>query len=164
MYNPAYPYYGQPYHAYIPPGYSQQHNRSAYGSSPPDPWSREKHAFPQPTPPRQSPPSKDSPFIPQNTDTLDAGHTRLKRASTTRPNPVSEKPHLRSALKKNGIKRSDSVSAVPLERTRTSSSARQRLAPTTRSHSNSNPSFLPGKYFIRLAFSACLTPSMLSSI
>ena len=167
--NSAYPYYGQPYHAYIPPGYPQQHPRSTFThtaghTTPPEPsgWPREKLAFPQPTPARQSPPSKDPPFVPQNPDTLDAGHIpkpRLKRASTTRPKQVSEKPPLKPALKKkNGIKRADSASAVPLERTRTSSSARQRLAPTTRPRSNSNPSFLPGNYFICLS-SDCLTPS-----
>lgn len=159
--NPAYPYYGQPYHTYIPPGYTQQAPRSTFSavqpsyaspphSTPPDPWPREKVSFPQPTPSRQSPPS---PFIPPNPDSLDAGHTpkpRPKRASTTKPKPVSEKPHPRSALKKNAIKRSDSLSAVPLERTRTSSGARQRLAPTTRTRTTSNPSFLPGTCFTHL--------------
>ncbi|KAF8560341.1 hypothetical protein OG21DRAFT_1480166 [Imleria badia] len=156
--NPAYPYYGQPYHTYIPPGYTaQQPSRSAYTSPPQstttDAWSREKVAFPQPTPARQSPPrDAPSPFIPPNPDILEAGHTpkpRLKRASTTRPKPVSEKPPLKPALKKNAVKRSDSLSAVPLERTRTNSSARQRLAPTTRgTRTNTSPSFLPDHMFV----------------
>jgi hypothetical protein len=155
----AYPYYGQPYHTYIPPGYTQQ-PRSTFTaaqppypspphSTPPDPWPREKVAFPQPTPSRQSPP-RDTPFTPPNSDVLDAGHTpnpRLKRAATARSKPISEKPPLKPALKRNAIKRSDSLSAVPLERTRTSSSARRRLAPTTRTRTVSNPSFLPGKCF-----------------
>lgn len=160
--NSAYPYYGQPYHTYIPPGYPQQ-PRSTFTaaqppytspphSTPPDPWPREKVAFPQPTPPRQSPP-RDTPFVPPNSDVLDAGHTpkpRLKRAATARSKPVSEKPPLKPALKKNVIKRTDSLPAVPLERTRTSSSVRQRLAPTTRTRKISNPSFLPGKCFTTL--------------
>ena len=169
--NPAYPYYGQPYHTYIPPGYTQQPPRSTFTaaqppftspphSTPPDPWSREKVVFPQPNPPRQSP-SRDTPFIPSNSDTLDAGHNpkpRLKRASTTKPRPISEKPPLKPALKKNAIKRADSLSAVPLERTRTSSSARHRLAPTTRNaRTNSiNPSFVPGKCFTHLTLTLLL--------
>ncbi|KAI9572980.1 hypothetical protein HD554DRAFT_2014825 [Boletus coccyginus] len=154
---PAYPYYGQPYHTYIPPGYPQQPPRSTFTaaqppysphSTQPDPWPREKVPFP--APPRQSPP-RDPPFVPPNPDTLDAGRTpkpRLKRASTTRPKPVSEKPPLKPALKKNAIKRADSLSAAPLERVRTNSSARQRLAPTTRTRTTSNPSFLPDHMFV----------------
>ncbi|KAG8219799.1 hypothetical protein J3R82DRAFT_772 [Butyriboletus roseoflavus] len=155
--SPAYPYYGQPYHTYVPPGYTQQAPRPTFPAlqpsynTPPDPWSREKVGFPQPPPARQSPPSRDTPFIPPNLDTLDAGHTpkpRLRRASATKPQPLSEKPPLKSALKKNALKRSDSLSGVPLERTRTNSSARQRLAPTTRTRTISNPSFLPDHMFI----------------
>ena len=165
--SPAYPYYGQPYHTYIPPGYTQQAPRSTFPTpqppynTPPDPWPREKVVFPHTTPPRQSPP-RDTPFIPPNPDILDAGHTpkpRLKRASTAKPQPLSEKPPLKSALKKNAVKRSDSLSAVPLARTRTSSSARQRLAPTTRTRTISNPSFLPGKYLTHLTLSVLLTAS-----
>ncbi|KIJ68469.1 hypothetical protein HYDPIDRAFT_82441 [Hydnomerulius pinastri MD-312] len=167
--NPIYPYYGQPYHTYIPPGYPQQAPRPNFPSaqapynspashSAVDPWTREKLAFPQPhpmtglPPARPSPSGRDTPFIPPNPDApINAGHApkpRLKRSSTTRPKPMSEKPPLRSAMKKNGMKRSDSVSAVPLERTRTSSSARQRLTPMTRSRTNSNPSYLPDHMFV----------------
>ncbi|KAF8140275.1 hypothetical protein EV363DRAFT_338338 [Boletus edulis] len=149
--NPAYPYYGQPYHTYIPPGYTpsrttfttaQPPYTSPPHSTPPDPWLREKVTFPQPT-------RDPSPFVPPNPDSLDAGHNpkpRPKRASTTRPKLASEKPLLKPALRKNAIKRSDS--AVPLERTRTTSSARQRLAPKTRTPTNINPSFLPDHMFV----------------
>ncbi|KIJ21767.1 hypothetical protein PAXINDRAFT_5906 [Paxillus involutus ATCC 200175] len=162
--NPAYPYYGQPYHTYVPPGYSQQSSRPNFpGAQAPynspshsatDAW-REKVVFPQPQPvglPPARPPAtgRDTPFAPTNPDLLDAGRptTRLKRSSTARPKPLSEKPPLKSALKKNGLKRSDSVTAVPLERTRTSSSARQRVTPMTRTRTNSNPSFLPDHMFV----------------
>ncbi|KAF9229266.1 hypothetical protein BS17DRAFT_688434 [Gyrodon lividus] len=46
------------------------------------------------------------------------------------------------------MKRSDSVTALPLERTRTNSSARQRVTPMTRARTNSNPSFLPDHMFV----------------
>ncbi|OJA21504.1 hypothetical protein AZE42_05104, partial [Rhizopogon vesiculosus] len=78
---------------------------------------------------------------------------RLKRATTGRPTPShnTEKPHLRSAMKKNtGLRRSETVSAAlpPLERTRTSSSARQRLVPMTRTGTNSNPNYIPEHMFV----------------
>ena len=170
--NPVYPYYGQPYHTYVPPGYPQQHPRTAFPAptAPPEAWPREKLPFPDPTPhrlqtstsgyyPEQTAVRAES-FVPQNPDT-DAGRTqksRSKRASTIRPQQVSEKPPVKSALKKNPAKHLDSFATVPLERTRTSSSARQRLAPTTRPRSNANPSFVPGNHFTHLTFCRRLTP------
>ncbi|KAH7883568.1 hypothetical protein F5I97DRAFT_1938284 [Phlebopus sp. FC_14] len=161
--NPNYPYYGQPYHTYVPPGYSQQPPRPNFNGAPSafspshssmDPWAREKLAYPQSMglPPARPPPNSQAvPFVPPNPDALNAGHPptpRLKRASTTKNKPVKEKTPLKSAMKKSAVKRSDTIDAMPLERTRTTSSARQRLTPMTRTRTNSNPSFLPDHMFV----------------
>ena len=139
-----YPYHGQPYHTYVPPHYSQQQPRFNFpGAQVPvshtDSWPREKHAFPQSV---GSPPNgHNPPFIPPDPDTQKT--RRPKRASLTKPPPNSEKVPLKPALKKNGVARSESVSTAPPQRKRTDSE-RQRLAPMTRTRTNSNPSFLPG--------------------
>lgn len=151
---PTFPYYGQPYHTYYPPGYQhqqqQQQQRQPFPTSDPynsPPWPRENYQTAQYVQGHLDP---NTPFIPPSSEP--APHApRVKRASTTRQKPTynPEKVHLKSAMKKNGgLRRSETVSAAPppLERTRTSSSARQRLVPMTRtSGMNSNPSYLPGK-------------------
>ncbi|KAL4069633.1 hypothetical protein V8B97DRAFT_1918140 [Scleroderma yunnanense] len=165
MYNtfsaPNYPYHGQPYHTYFPPGYPQQQPRPTFPSaqapmspSHTDSWSREM-PISQPVgfPPQSN--GHNLPFIPPETQAQaqTSGHPprrRIKRSSSTKPQLSSEKPPLKSALKKNGVARSESVSAVPFQRTRTDSDARQRLAPMTRTRTNSNPSFLPGNCHIFL--------------
>ncbi|KAL4070921.1 hypothetical protein J3A83DRAFT_4093689 [Scleroderma citrinum] len=163
MYNtfsaPNYPYHGQPYHTYFPPGYPQQQPRPTFPSaqapmspSHTDSWSREM-PISQPVgfPPQSN--GHNLPFIPPETQAQaqTSGHPprrRIKRSSSTKPQLSSEKPPLKSALKKNGVARSESVSAVPFQRTRTDSDARQRLAPMTRTRTNSNPSFLPDHMFV----------------
>lgn len=146
-----YPYHGQPYHTYIPPHYSQQQPRFNHPSaqvplspSHTDPWLREKHAFPQ----LGGLPSNghNPPFIPPDADTQKT--RRPKRTASAKPPPPSEKTPLKPALKKNGVARSESVSAAPLVRTRTESEVRQRLAPMTRTRTNSNPAFLPDHMFV----------------
>ncbi|KAF9237347.1 hypothetical protein BU15DRAFT_88791 [Melanogaster broomeanus] len=151
--NPAYPYYGQPYHTYIPPGYQQSLRPNFPAAQPPynspshsatEQWMREKVAFPQPhpsgLPPARPSSGRDMPFVPPNPDAVGTGRAPKPR--------VKQKPPLKSALKKSGMKRSESVSAVPLARTRTNSSARQRTTLMTRTRTNSNPSFQPDHMFV----------------
>lgn len=155
-YNKAnFPYYGQPYHTYYPPAYQQQQPpqpRHAFPASDPynnSQWPRDHYPG---TPYPQSHPDMNPPFIPPNSEPAPRPpQSRPKRANTTtRPTPSNntEKQQLRSAMKKNpGLRRSDTVGAAqpPLERTRTSSSARQRLLPMTRTGTNSNPNYIPGQ-------------------
>lgn len=153
----SYPHYGPPYH--FPHGYPQQPPQSNFPSAsgylgPPatDPWSREKVAFPQPTgmlPPRPPTTDQSPPFIPPDLNTQGTNPTprpRPKRHHSVNPSSPSVKP-LKSALKQKGLARSDSVSA-PLQRDRTDSDIRQRLAPMTRTRTNSNPSFQPDHMFV----------------
>ncbi|KAI6008203.1 hypothetical protein F5J12DRAFT_67413 [Pisolithus orientalis] len=155
--NVNYPYYGPPYH--FPHGYPQQPPRSDFPSasghmnpSAADPWSREKVSFPQPMgmlPPRPPTTDQSPPFIPPDLDIQSAGRTprpRPKRHHSVNPSSFTEKP-LKSALKQKGVARSDSVS-VPIQRVRTNSDVRQRLAPMTRTRTNSNPSFQPDHMFV----------------
>ena len=148
-----FPYYGQPYHTYYPPAYphqQQQHHQfptsDPYPPPRPQTWSRDGYAA---TPYPQSQAELNPPFVPPSSGPPPPA-PRPKRANTTRPavsrNP--EKAHLRSAMKKNaGLHRSETVTSAlpPLERTRTSSSARQRLVPMTRTGTNSNPNYVPGQ-------------------
>ncbi|KAG2154829.1 hypothetical protein DEU56DRAFT_770662 [Suillus clintonianus] len=149
-----FPYYGQPYHTYYPPNYQHQRQQQPFPTSDPynsPPWPRENY---QSTPYPQGHLDPNTPFVPPTSEP-GPPPARVKRASTTRPkasyNP--EKTQLKSAMKKNGgtLRRSDTVGAAPppLERTRTSSSARQRLVPMTRTSGiNSNPSYLPDHMFV----------------
>ncbi|KAG2159846.1 uncharacterized protein EDB93DRAFT_1112233 [Suillus bovinus] len=133
---PNFPYYGQPYHTYYPPGYPHQQQRQPFPTSDPyssPPWPRENY---QATQYSQGHLEPNAPFIPPSSEPTPHA-PRVKRASTTRPKPSynPEKAQLKSAMKKNGgLRRSETISAAPppLERTRTSSSARQRLVPMTR--------------------------------
>lgn len=148
-----FPYYGQPYHTYYPPGYQHQQQRQPFPTSDTynsPPWPRENYQTAQYPQGHLDP---NTPFIPPSSEP--APHPpRVKRANTTRPKPSynPEKTQLKSAMKKNGgLRRSDTTSAAqpPLERTRTSSSARQRLMPMTRPNGvNSNPSYLPEHLFV----------------
>ncbi|KAI6047651.1 hypothetical protein EDC04DRAFT_9046 [Pisolithus marmoratus] len=154
--NVNYSHYGTPYH---PQGYPHQPPRSNFPSasgylspSATDPWSRDNVAFPQPTgmlPPRPPTTDQGPPFIPPDLDAQSPNRTprpRPKRHHSVNPSLPSEKP-LKSALKQKGLARSDSVS-VPLQRVRTDSDVRPRLAPMTRTRTNSNPSFQPDHMFV----------------
>ncbi|KAI6162172.1 hypothetical protein EDD17DRAFT_1580335 [Pisolithus thermaeus] len=140
-----YPHHGPPYH--FPHGYPQQPPQSNFPSasgyfspSATDPWSREQVTFPQPAgmlPPRPPPTTDQSPpFIPPDLNTQGTNRTlrpRPKRHHSVNPSSPSS--------------RSDSVSA-PLQRDWTDSDIRQRLAPMTRTRTNSNPSFQPDHMFV----------------